>query len=65
MAFQGLLRVEDQFDDATACVGKVHGSDLVGCKVNAPNAVHKEVYVLPMESVSATKVRTRIYGALQ
>lgn len=54
MAFQGLLREEDKLE---GFVGEVKGSELVGTKVGAPNAVHKEVWVLPMESVLATKVR--------
>lgn len=53
MAFQGLLRLADKVD---GCVGEVKGSELIGCKVHAPNAVLNEVYVLPMDSVSATKV---------
>ncbi|KAK4700721.1 leucyl-tRNA synthetase, partial [Phenoliferia sp. Uapishka_3] len=52
MAYQGLLRTEDKVEGLDI---EIKGSELVGCKVNAPNAVHKEVYVLPMETVSATK----------
>ncbi|KDE08386.1 leucyl-tRNA synthetase, cytoplasmic [Microbotryum lychnidis-dioicae p1A1 Lamole] len=55
MAYQGLLKVEDSFDDATACVGKLQGAEMIGTKVAAPNAIHGEVCVLPMETVSATK----------
>lgn len=54
MAYQGLLAKEDTVPEA---VMEFTGADLLGSKVNAPNAIHKEVYVLPMESVSATKVR--------
>lgn len=53
MAYQGLLR---EGDKVVGCLGEMKGSELVGTRVNAPNAVHKEVYVLPMDSVSATKV---------
>lgn len=53
MAFQGLLKTDEKVEDLGI---QIKGSELVGCKVNAPNAVHKEVYVLPMETVSANKV---------
>lgn len=53
MAFQGLLR---EADKVVGMVGELKGSELVGTKVNAPNAIHGSVYVLPMDSVSATKV---------
>lgn len=57
MAFQGLLKEADKI---VGMVGEVKGSELIGTKVNAPNAVYKEVYVLPMDSVSATKVRSEL-----
>jgi hypothetical protein len=53
MAFQGLLREEDKI---TGFVGDVKGSELIGCRVKAPNSIHGEVYVLPMDTVLATKV---------
>ncbi|KAH9813625.1 hypothetical protein DFH28DRAFT_1029218 [Melampsora americana] len=33
----------------------VSGQDLIGTKINAPNGVHQAVYILPMETVLATK----------
>lgn len=54
MAFQGLLK---EADKVVGCLGEFKGAELVGTRVNAPNAVHKEVYVLPMDTVSANKVR--------
>ena len=53
MAYQSLLKTEDKVEGLDI---EIKGSELVGCKVSAPNAVHKEVYVLPMETVSANKV---------
>lgn len=53
MAYQGLLAKEDVVPEA---VYEFTGADLIGSKVSAPNGVHPEVYVLPMETVSATKV---------
>lgn len=53
MAYQGLLREEDSIEGG---LGEVKGSELIGTRVSAPNAVHKEVWVLPMETVLATKV---------
>jgi leucyl-tRNA synthetase len=53
MAYQGLL-AEDGVEPNN--ILEIKGTELVGTKVAAPNAVHKEVYVVPMDSVSATKV---------
>lgn len=59
MAFQGIL-LQNLFEEGKASpmksLGEVKGSELVGTKITAPSSVHKEVYVLPMESVLATKV---------
>lgn len=53
MAYQGLLREEDKL---SGFVGEVKGSELIGTRVKAPNSIHGEVYVLPMDTVLATKV---------
>lgn len=53
MAFQGLLKLDGE---AATPLAEFQGSELVGTRIEAPNSIHKEVYVLPMESVSATKV---------
>lgn len=53
MAFQGLLREEDKIE---GFVGEVKGGELIGCKVGAPNSIYGEVWVLPMDTVLATKV---------
>lgn len=53
MAFQGLLKLDGE---APTPIAEFKGSELIGTKIGAPNSVHKEVYVLPMDSVSATKV---------
>jgi len=43
----------------------VKGADLVGTKVRPPFSLVKEVYVLPMEGVLATKVRIlKWYGSM-
>ncbi|KAI9292380.1 leucine-tRNA ligase [Neoconidiobolus thromboides FSU 785] len=51
MAFQGLTKVKGEFPKLADFIG----SDLVGCKVNAPLSKHEQVYVLPMENVLANK----------
>lgn len=51
MAFQGITPTRGEYD----CLATVQGAHLVGAKVKAPLAVADEVYVLPMESVVATK----------
>ncbi|WFD44928.1 leucine--tRNA ligase [Malassezia psittaci] len=50
-AYQGIVDQRGKVD----CLGKFHGSDLIGTRVKAPFAMHEEVYVLPMETVLATK----------
>ncbi|WFD32159.1 leucine--tRNA ligase [Malassezia sp. CBS 17886] len=50
-AFQGLVHERGRVD----CLGTTRGAALVGTLVRAPLAVHEEVYVLPMDSVLATK----------
>ena len=52
MAFQGTFdRPRGVFDK----VIDVNGADLIGTKASAPMGIAKEVYVLPMEGVLATK----------
>lgn len=53
MAFQGIF---DRPKGACNKVADIMGSDLLGTKVNPPFGLVKEVYVLPMEGVLATKV---------
>ena len=50
-AYQGVTAERGMVE----CLGKVDGSALVGTLVKAPFAVHPEVYVLPMDTVLATK----------
>ncbi|KIR52790.1 leucine-tRNA ligase [Cryptococcus gattii Ru294] len=52
MAFQGIF---DRPKGACNKVADIMGSDLLGTKVNPPFGLVKEVYVLPMEGVLATK----------
>ncbi|WWD09639.1 leucine-tRNA ligase [Kwoniella europaea PYCC6329] len=52
MAFQGIFEGES---GRVAKVADVVGSELLGTKVSPPFGVAKEVYVLPMEGVLATK----------
>ena len=47
LSFQGFPGENGVLD----CLGFVQGSDLIGTLINAPLAVHKSVYVLPMETV--------------
>lgn len=51
MAFQGIFPAWGVFPK----VADLKGSDVVGTLVNAPLSVHKEVRILPMETVKATK----------
>ena len=53
MAFQGTFDVQGQVNTLFELPGK----DIVGTKIKAPFSINPEVYVLPMESVLATKVR--------
>ena len=53
MAFQGTFDVQGQVNTLFELLGK----DIVGTKIKAPFSINPEVYVLPMESVLATKVR--------
>ena len=56
MAFQDLLLKRGEISK----VAEVKGADLVGTRITAPASVYGEVYVLPMDGVSATKVSTAI-----
>ncbi|KAN0080063.1 hypothetical protein V8E55_009629 [Tylopilus felleus] len=51
MAFQGLSPARGE----VVQLAEIDGASIVGTKVKAPSAVIPEVYVLPMESVKATK----------
>lgn len=53
MAYQGLLAEDDKVE----CVGEIEGKDLIGALLEAPNSVHGQVRLVPMDSVLATKVR--------
>lgn len=52
MAFQGLSPSRGEVVQLV----EIDGASIVGTKVKAPFGVIPEVYVLPMESVKATKV---------
>lgn len=52
MAFQGTFDVQGQVNQ----LFELSGKDIVGTKIKAPFSLNPEVYVLPMESVLATKV---------
>jgi leucyl-tRNA synthetase len=53
MAFQGTFdKARGQYTKVT----EILGADLIGTKVHPPFGMVKEVYVLPMEGVLATKV---------
>jgi leucyl-tRNA synthetase len=60
MAFQGILKKEDVIAETNPvvvdkAVPEVQGWQLIGTVVNAPLSFHKQVRVLPMETVLATK----------
>lgn len=51
MAFQGIFPEWGVFPK----VADLKGSDVIGTLVNAPLSIHKQVRILPMESVKSTK----------
>ncbi|PLW40185.1 hypothetical protein PCASD_12297 [Puccinia coronata f. sp. avenae] len=51
MAFQNLTAERGE----VVQVATVQGSALYGTKIHAPNGIHQAVYILPMETVLATK----------
>ncbi|KAJ3575430.1 hypothetical protein NP233_g1086 [Leucocoprinus birnbaumii] len=51
MAFQGITTPRGEITQLL----EIHGSQLIGTKIKAPLALNPEVYVLPMDSVLATK----------
>jgi leucyl-tRNA synthetase len=51
MAYQGIFLKDGEMDKVAEC----QGSDLIGTKVHAPLSAYSAVYVLPMETVLATK----------
>ena len=52
MAFQGTSSTQHQVEQ----LFELEGSQIVGSQVKAPFAINPVVYVLPMDSVLATKV---------
>ena len=56
MAFQDILKESGKWPS----LGEVKGADLIGTKVAPPNSLVREVYVLPMDNVSATKVTSDV-----
>ena len=60
MAFQDTLLKRGEISK----VAEIKGADLVGTRITAPASVYEEVYVLPMDGVSATKVSySELYGS--
>ncbi|GAA5982156.1 hypothetical protein JCM11641_000605 [Rhodosporidiobolus odoratus] len=51
MAYQGLLRTENKVES----IGELTGAELLGTKVHPALSAHKEVYVVPMDSIKDTK----------
>jgi leucyl-tRNA synthetase len=54
MAYQGIFAETGKIES----LAEIDGVKLVGTKIKAPFAVHPEVFVLPMENVLPTKVRS-------
>jgi leucyl-tRNA synthetase len=54
MAFQGIITPRGEINQLL----EIDGSKVVGTKIKAPFALNPEVYVLPMDNVLATKVRS-------
>jgi leucyl-tRNA synthetase len=63
MAFQGITAAKEK--GKLVKLYETVGANLVGAKVNAPLSVYKEVYVLPMDTVLATKVRFAFHSKLK
>ena len=58
MLYQGVFTPKGEVQDVNARkLAELNGRAIVGSKIKAPFAIHPEVYVLPMETVLATKVR--------
>ncbi|CAD6961809.1 unnamed protein product, partial [Tilletia laevis] len=51
MAYQGTMSQRGTVEK----LAEIKGADLIGTKIKAPFAIHDEVYILPMETVLATK----------
>ncbi|KAE8218384.1 hypothetical protein CF326_g9180, partial [Tilletia indica] len=51
MAYQGTISERGRVEK----LAEIKGADLIGTKIKAPFAIHDEVYILPMDSVLATK----------
>ncbi|KAK0526349.1 cytosolic leucyl tRNA synthetase [Tilletia horrida] len=51
MAYQGTMSERGKVEQ----LAEIKGADLIGSKIKAPLAIHDEVYILPMETVLATK----------
>lgn len=54
MAFQGIFDVRGQTNQLL----ELEGTQIVGAKIKAPFSTYPEVYVLPMDNVLPTKVRS-------
>ncbi len=51
MAYQGIITPRGHIEQLV----EMEGHKIIGTKIHAPFAIHREVYVLPMENVLATK----------
>jgi hypothetical protein len=54
MAYQHLSPVSGQVSQ----IGKVSGSELLGCAVTAPHAKYEKLYCLPLTTIKMDKVRS-------
>ena len=54
MAFQGIITPRGHIDK----LAEIDGSKIVGTKIHAPFAINPQVYVLPMDNVLPTKVKS-------
>ena len=58
MLYQGVFTPKGEVQDVnTRKLAELNGKLIVGSKIQAPFAINPQVYVLPMETVLATKVR--------
>ena len=58
MLYQGVFTPKGEVQDVNERkLAELDGKLIIGSKIKAPFAINPEVYVLPMETVLATKVR--------
>ena len=60
MAYQHLSPERGQVSQ----IGKVSGSELLGCAVTAPHAKYEKLYCLPLTTIKMDKVRSDAHAGI-